>query len=67
MDHLTDDTSETSSDADRLEKLARFQAHILTHALSFPRAQHVLYSTCSVHVQENEQVVENVHERVKDT
>ena len=38
----------------RLERLSRFQERALLHALSFPRARRVVYSTCSVHVRENE-------------
>lgn len=42
---------------DRIAALAAMQARILGHALSFPAAQVVVYSTCSVHAQENEAVV----------
>ena len=41
----------------RLEKLASFQLSALKHALSFPKALRVAYSTCSVHFEENERVV----------
>jgi 25S rRNA (cytosine2278-C5)-methyltransferase len=41
----------------RLAALASFQLAILLHACSFPAAQRVTYSTCSVHAVENEQVV----------
>lgn len=41
----------------RLEALSSFQLTLLLHAFHFPRATKVTYSTCSVHVQENEQVV----------
>ncbi|KAL6454702.1 RCM1 25S rRNA [Candida maltosa Xu316] len=44
-------------DTERLQKLAGFQFAIMKHALSFPSARKVVYSTCSVHVQENEKVV----------
>jgi putative methyltransferase len=45
--------------AARLERLAAFQLTALTHALSpaFPAVARVIYSTCSIHVQENEAVV----------
>ena len=43
--------------ADRVEALARFQEAALRHALSFPSAERVVYSTCSVHARENELVV----------
>lgn len=47
------------SDADeaRLTSLASFQLKCLNHALSFPRVNRLVYSTCSIHRQENEDVV----------
>ena len=33
---------------------------VVNHALSFPSAERVTYSTCSVHREENEDVVEKV-------
>ncbi|CAN3364687.1 25S rRNA (cytosine(2278)-C(5))-methyltransferase [Diutina catenulata] len=48
---------EQTNDKDRLAKLAAFQFKIVKHALSFPAAKRVIYSTCSVHPEENEQVV----------
>ncbi|KJZ78921.1 hypothetical protein HIM_01694 [Hirsutella minnesotensis 3608] len=41
----------------RLEALSNFQLALLLHAFRFPAARKVTYSTCSVHVQENEAVV----------
>ncbi|KAK4106432.1 S-adenosyl-L-methionine-dependent methyltransferase [Parathielavia hyrcaniae] len=41
----------------RLTALASFQLSILLHALAFPAAHKVTYSTCSVHTVENEGVV----------
>lgn len=42
---------------ERLNKLAGFQFAIMKHALLFPSARKVVYSTCSIHAQENERVV----------
>jgi len=44
-------------DAERLDKLVRFQVRMVRHALSFPAVQRVVYSTCSVNVEENEGVL----------
>jgi len=48
------------SDAHRVHKLSQFQRRALEHALSFPGAVRVAYSTCSVYARENEEVVESV-------
>ncbi|RJE18270.1 hypothetical protein PHISCL_09394 [Aspergillus sclerotialis] len=52
--------SETNLDIDRLTKLSNLQARIVEHALAFPAATHVTYSTCSIHLIENEAVVSRV-------
>lgn len=41
----------------RLENLAGFQLSIIKHAMAFPSAERITYSTCSLHGQENEEVV----------
>ena len=41
----------------RLEALASFQLSIILHAFRFPAATKVTYSTCSIHAEENEDVV----------
>ncbi|KAK2003634.1 NOL1/NOP2/sun family protein [Colletotrichum falcatum] len=41
----------------RLDALAGFQLTLLLHAMQFPSARKISYSTCSVHADENEGVV----------
>ncbi|KAI9152566.1 hypothetical protein H9P43_009358 [Blastocladiella emersonii ATCC 22665] len=50
-------SGERNDDPDRLASLAKFQTEIVLHAMKFPAADLVSYSTCSVHAQENEHVV----------
>ncbi|XP_039202140.1 28S rRNA (cytosine-C(5))-methyltransferase [Crotalus tigris] len=47
----------------RLQALAGFQQKMLAHALQFPALQRLVYSTCSVHKEENEDVVKDVLEQ----
>ena len=61
LNHLTDDSS--SASPQRLLQLQDFQVRALTHALSFPRVKRVVYSTCSIHAEENEVVVIRALER----
>lgn len=49
-------TSEKDLEA-RLEALSSFQLTLLLHAFNFPACRRVTYSTCSIHAEENEQVV----------
>lgn len=44
-------------DLDRLTKLSNIQTHIVERALTFSSATRVTYSTCSIHMIENEAVV----------
>lgn len=41
----------------RLTALSAFQSRLLEHAMCFPAARRITYSTCSVHDEENEHVV----------
>ena len=41
----------------RLENLSSFQLRLLQHAMAFPAAKWISYSTCSIHAEENEFVV----------
>ncbi|NXD70551.1 NSUN5 methyltransferase, partial [Eolophus roseicapillus] len=49
--------AEAAPSAERLQALASFQRKVLSHALSFPALQRLVYSTCSLHREENEDVV----------
>lgn len=51
------DQEKSTSERDRLLKLSSFQLSILKKAISFPATQFVVYSTCSVHCEENELVI----------
>lgn len=54
-------------DQERIDSLASFQRRILLHALtSFPSVKTVCYSTCSIYVDENECVVDEVLNNSKD-
>ncbi|KAF6717328.1 putative 28S rRNA (cytosine-C(5))-methyltransferase [Oryzias melastigma] len=47
----------TAADQTRLASLAAFQLRCLNHAATFPRLKRLVYSTCSIHRQENEDVI----------
>ncbi|NXJ93294.1 NSUN5 methyltransferase, partial [Corythaixoides concolor] len=51
---------EAAPSAERLQALASFQRKVLSHALSFPALRRLVYSTCSLHQEENEDVVHAV-------
>ncbi len=41
----------------RLSALSNFQVKLIKHAFRFPSARKITYSTCSIHAEENENVV----------
>jgi len=53
-----DASSDTSQK--RLLALAEFQSNMIQHAMLFPAARKISYSTCSIHAEENEDVVSAV-------
>ncbi|KAI8985130.1 williams-Beuren syndrome critical region protein 20 copy A [Pilobolus umbonatus] len=64
LDHLVDDENKVDANEptqeDRLKNLSEFQVSIIQHALKFPKAKRVVYSTCSIHPEENEHVVKTI-------
>ncbi|CAK9814793.1 26S rRNA (cytosine-C(5))-methyltransferase nsun-5, partial [Anthophora plagiata] len=58
-------SNEEKSSPERLKQLQSLQVFLLRHALlNFPKVKRVVYSTCSIHPEENEQVVDEVLENV---
>ncbi|KAI8991385.1 S-adenosyl-L-methionine-dependent methyltransferase [Mycotypha africana] len=72
LDHLVDDEGSTENDSsnsnnsndqtrqERLKNLSDFQISIIEHAMKFPNAKRIVYSTCSIHTEENEHVVNTI-------
>ncbi|RHZ70851.1 hypothetical protein Glove_265g15 [Diversispora epigaea] len=69
LDHLLDNSAEndqgTSENSlkERLENLSEFQKKTILHAFKFPSVKKIVYSTCSIHAQENEHVVKHALEQ----
>ncbi|KAM9363709.1 putative methyltransferase NSUN7 [Symphorus nematophorus] len=60
---LLPDLSHGSVSKNKIHTMATQQARLLTHALSFPKVQTVVYCTRSVYPEENEQLVKRVLEK----
>jgi putative methyltransferase len=54
-DFMSDERKNVNKE--RLDKLHNLQVMLLRHALSFPAVHRVAYSTCSIHAEENEDVI----------
>jgi len=52
-----DNADSNGNHSQRITSLSGFQCKALRHAMSFPTVTRIVYSTCSVHVEENEGVV----------
>ncbi|GLV35856.1 Nop2/Sun-like domain containing protein 5 [Carabus blaptoides fortunei] len=67
LDRLEFENPEAKRNESRLRSLAGFQIRILRHALlNFPSAKQVVYSTCSLYPEENEEVVHQVLSSVRE-
>ncbi len=53
-------SNDTVDEVVRLQQLSRFQIKILKHAARFPSLRRLVYSTCSIHAEENEKVVQEI-------
>ena len=59
-DAMIEEVPKQNMDRSRLEKLASLQSRIVEHAFRFPAARMITYSTCSIHMDENEAVAARV-------
>lgn len=61
----TEENDETRDE--RLSSLQAFQIKVILKAMTFPRVNRVVYSTCSIHVEENEAVVAQILHQVNSS
>ena len=66
LKHIACKAEYGNKDAERLSKLANLQSTILQHAFKFPGLKKLAYSTCSINVEENENVVNDVMKHNQD-
>jgi putative methyltransferase len=52
-----EDQDSKDKEQERLRNLSAFQSSMIDHAMQFPSLRRIVYSTCSVHHEENEEVV----------
>ncbi|XP_036910675.1 28S rRNA (cytosine-C(5))-methyltransferase [Sturnira hondurensis] len=64
--HLEEPGTGTPSE-ERLRALAAFQQRALCHALAFPSLQRLVYSTCSIYQEENEDVIRDALQQSSGT
>ncbi|CAE6390467.1 unnamed protein product [Rhizoctonia solani] len=60
LDYLTQEVTTDDNSDSRLDNLAAFQKRMILHASKFPSVERIVYSTCSIHCAENEEVVRDV-------
>eukprot|EP01083_Nonionella_stella_P251356 867312_1 len=58
FDHFANKEAKSGADlSEELSRLSNFQVALVDHAMKFPNVQRIVYSTCSIHKEENELVV----------